>query len=447
MNEKSATCFDVVIVGAGISGINAAYRLQTQSPCLSYTIIEARSDAGGTWDLFKYPGVWSDSDLFTFGFAFNPWKQDNPIATRDSIQSYLRNTAEKFDIKFYIQYNHRLCAAECCGDQVKTYIARFVVFGTGYYDYNEPLKTEIPGLENFKGRVIHPQFWPRDADYKDKEVVIIGSGATAVTLLPNLAKQAKHVTMLQQSPTYIVSLPNRSTTHWFSYILPSRTYHHLQRLLWFWTSRLFYLFCRTFPRFSRWMITRAMRQELPDHIRADPHFTPHYSPWDQRLCFCPDGDFFRSLRSGKAGVRTDIISAVDGDGILLQSNEHLKADIIVTAAGLKLQMAGGATLVVDGETADISDRYLWKGVMMQDLPNAAFIIGYTNASWTLGADAVALLVCLLLGTLQSRHKVAVVPRLDAKVASALGQRRLFNINATYVALAERSLPKVGDHGP
>ncbi|OJJ54896.1 hypothetical protein ASPSYDRAFT_81153 [Aspergillus sydowii CBS 593.65] len=429
MNQETAPRFDVVIVGAGISGINAAYRLQTELPSLSYTILEARNDIGGTWDLFKYPGIRSDSDLFTFGFAFNPWKQDNPIASGDSIQSYVRGTAKEFGIESHIQYRNRLCAAEwsssdnqwsltvdCCAN-FKTYIARFVVFGTGYYDYNELAS---------KGQVVHPQFWPQDVDYKDKKIIIIGSGATAVTLLPKLAEQAKHVIMLQRSPTYIMSLSNRSPTRWLSYILPPRTYHHLQRILWFWTSRLFYPFCRGFPRFSRWMITRAMRQELPEHIPQDPHFSPRYSPWDQRLCFCPDGDFFRSLQSGRASVRTDTVKTVNTNGILLNSNECLEADIIITATGLKLQMAGGATLAVDGEKVDISTKYLWKGVMMQDLPNA--------------------LVCRLLRTLQSRQMIALIPRLEPKEASTLGQRKLLNINATYVAVAERGLPKAGDRG-
>ncbi|KAJ5086258.1 hypothetical protein NUU61_007565 [Penicillium alfredii] len=451
--------FDVIIVGAGISGINAAYRLQEQLPGYSYAILEARNDLGGTWDLFRYPGIRSDSDLFTFGFAFNPWSRDNPIAEGSAIKQYVRDTAHKFDIDSHIHFKHRLSSADWSTSEktwsltvdhdgtAKKFTTRFMIFGTGYYNYNEPLQAQIPGLDNFQGQTIHPQFWPKDLNYKDKKVVIIGSGATAITLLPNMADQASRVTMLQRSPTYILSLPNRTNGRWLSYILPSSAYRKLQRIIWIVTSRIFFLFCQRFPNFSRWILKLNVRRQLPSHIPYDPHFKPRYNPWDQRLCVSPDGDFFDCMRRGKADVKTDTIKTVTKKGITLNSGETLDADIIVTATGLKLQIAGGAPLSVDGKKIDIGTKYLWNGVMLQDLPNASFIIGYTNASWTLGADATAQFVCRLLKTLESRKMIAATPRMKPADAGTLQDRHLLNLTSTYVTVAERELPKAADRGP
>lgn len=457
--RSSESRFDVIIVGAGISGINAAYRVQDQLPGLRYAILEARDDLGGTWDLFKYPGIRSDSDLFTFGFAFHPWSRSNPIAEGSAIKSYIRETAEKFGIDQQIRYRHRLQSADWSSEEntwslnveadgtPTTYTARFVIFGTGYYNYHEPLQAEIPGLENYQGQVIHPQFWPEDLNYTDKKIVIIGSGATAVTLVPNLADQAQRVTMLQRSPTYILSLPNRSASRWLAYLLPTSVYQRMQRAIWILTTRVFFVFCQRFPSFSRWILRRRVNRQLPGHIPHDPHFQPRYNPWDQRLCICPDGDFFQSLRKGKADVKTDTIKTVTHKGITLHSGETLDADIIITATGLRLQIAGGATLSVDGQKIDVGSKYLWNGVMLQDLPNASFVIGYTNASWTLGADATAQFVTRLLKSLESRKLIAATPRLQPGDASSLQQRRLLNLNSTYVTVAERVLPMAADRAP
>ncbi|KAJ5466800.1 hypothetical protein N7475_004552 [Penicillium sp. IBT 31633x] len=457
MNGTQQTCFDVIIVGAGISGINAAYRIQDQLPGYSYAILEARDDLGGTWDLFKYPGIRSDSDLFTFGFQFNPWSRDNPIAEGSAIKEYMHDTATKFGIDKHILYKHRLSSANWSSEEntwslvvdetEQTFTARYLIFGTGYYNYKDPLTAEIPDLDTFQGQIVHPQFWPEDLQYKDKKIVIIGSGATAVTLLPNLAQHAARVTMLQRSPTYILSLPNRTGNRWLSYILPSTIYNKLQRIVWIYTTRIFFLFCQRFPNVSRWLLKLNVRKQLPSHIPYDPHFKPRYNPWDQRLCVCPDGDLFRSLRQGKADVKTDTIRQVTKSGIILNSGEQLDADIIVTATGLRLQIAGGSALSVDGKNIDVGDKYMWNGVMIQDLPNAAFVIGYTNASWTLGADATAQFVCRSLKKLESRKSIAAVPRLKEKDAATLQNRRLLNLNSTYVSIAERALPKAADRGP
>lgn len=455
----SDRCFDVIIVGAGISGINAAYRVQTELPGYSYTIIEARDDLGGTWDLFRYPGIRSDSDLFTFGFAFNPWPHDNPIAEGGDLKRYIRDTAEKFEIDRRIQFRHTLESANWSSEdhawslqvdadgEPATYTGRFVIFGTGYYNYHQPLEADIPGLGDFQGQVIHPQFWPEDLDYKDKKVVVIGSGATAITLLPNLAERAERVTMLQRSPTYIINLPNRTNSWWLAYLIGSTVYRKFIRWFSRVQGRLFFLFCQRWPGAARWIMNKRTAGELPGHLPLNPHFQPRYNPWEQRLCVSPDGDFFECLRRGKADVKTDTIKTVTKRGIQLNSGDALDADIIVTATGLRMQMAGGSALSVDGEKIDIGSKFLWNGIMMQDLPNAAFVIGYTNASWTLGADATAAFVMRLLKSLESRKLIAATPRMKPNEEQTLEERNMLNLTSTYIKVASRDIPKSGSHAP
>lgn len=457
---KSTTNFDVIIIGAGISGINAAYRLQEQSPDRTYAILEARTSIGGTWDLFTYPGIRSDSDLHTFGFPFRPWTKENAIADGPSIANYIKDTAAQYGIDRNIHYHHRLLSANWSTDRQrwaldvdnkgtkKHYHAKFVMFCTGYYDYNEALPAKIPGIDNFAGQVIHPQFWPEDLDYKNKNIVIIGSGATAITLLPNLAKGgASHVTMLQRSPSYIVSLPQvGGLAYWARRILPAQWAYKFIRFQFLILPFLFFKFCRAFPDAARRQLEKGARQQLPQGYQMDPNFKPNYNPWDQRLCISPDGDFYQCLREGKSSIVTAHIKNVTEKSIqLLDSDKTLRPDIIITATGLKLVVAGGAKVSVDNEIVTVPEKHIWKGVMLEDVPNAAFVFGYTNASWTLGSDATAQFVTRLLNKMKNENISQAVARLDKN--AGIKDQPLFNLNSTYVVKAKGELPKAGDRAP
>ena len=450
--------WDVVIIGAGISGINSAYRLQTKLPGKSYTILEARGGMGGTWDLFKYPGVRSDSDLHTFGFPWRPWQEQKSIADGDSIVKYIRETASMYGIDQHIQYHQKVVSMDWSSDEQswaltveangeQKYVhAKFLILSTGYYDYLDPLPAAIPGMENFQGTVVHPQFWPEDLDYTNKKIVVIGSGATAVTLIPSLAEKAAHVTMLQRSPSYLLAMPNPAGGSWLSSILPSWASSKINRLRFLIIPFLFFHFCRAFPNAARRVMRAATTRQLPPNIPHDPHFEPAYNPWEQRLCICPDGDFYRSLRRGRADVATGTIASVTRQGITLAgSGATLAADVIVTATGLKMQLAGGASVAIDGEPLHMNRKFMWKGVMMQDVPNLAFVIGYTNASWTLGADATALLLCRLLKLMEKQGVSSAAPRLEHP--ETLKKMPVLNLNSTYVMRALDRMPKAGDKGP
>ena len=456
--EKPITDYDMIIVGAGISGINAGYRVQTELPNYSYTILENRSAIGGTWDLFKYPGIRSDSDLHTFGFPWRPWAEPKAIADGAAIKNYVQESAEIYGIDKKIQFHHKLLAADWSSKEQRwsltvdaagletIFTARFVILSTGYYDYNEPLKASIPGLDNFTGQVIHPQFWPTDLDYTGKKLVVIGSGATAITLMPNLADKAGSVTMLQRSPTYVMALPAVDPTgSWFKKWLPNRLAFKIVRWKFLILPFLFFKFCRAFPNAARKIIRRRTEPLLPKGMSYDPNFTPRYNPWEQRLCICPDGDFFKALKKGNANVVTDNIKTVTETGILTDNGTTLDADIIITATGLKMQMAGGAALSIDGIPLKIADKYLWQGMMLQEVPNLAFVIGYTNASWTLGADTTALHVCRLLKYMDSKKIAAATPQVSER--EGLKVEPVLNLNSTYIEKAKGQLPKAGDRAP
>ena len=458
MDKVPSELFDFIIVGAGISGINTAYRIQTELPSSSYAILEARGSIGGTWDLFKYPGFRSDSELYTFGFAWRPWTEEQTVAEADSILKYMRESAAKYRIDEKVLFHHRLVSANWSTKQQtwnllvdeegsqKYLRARFVVLGTGFYDYHEALSSYLPGIEKFTKTVAHPQFWPEDLDYRDKKVVVVGSGSTAVTLIPAMAKKASHVTMLQRSPSYIVPIAAIDPFGRLAkMLLPHWAAHRITRLKYIIMTFLFNLYCTYFPLRARKGIRDATRKELPDNVPLDPHFSPRYNPWEQRLCMCPDGDFFKAMRSGKASVVTDTIATVTETGIQLASGKTLDADIIVTATGLKLKAGGGTRISVDGVPMAIGEKYLWRTAMLQDLPNMATVVGYVDVPWTLGADVAATLIIRVMKLMKTKGATSAVPRLDH--AKGMKDTPTLNISSTYVAKGVSELPKTGNKAP
>ncbi|KAF2097753.1 monooxygenase flavin-binding family protein-like protein [Rhizodiscina lignyota] len=460
MNGNAENHYDVVIIGAGISGINAGYRVQTQCPGRSYAILESRNNLGGTWDFWKYPGIRSDSDLYTFGFPWRPWPEQQSIADGPSIIKYLNDTASMFGIDKKIRLRHKLLAANWSSKaqqwtltvehdgEKKIYTAGYIIFGTGYYDYENPLPAVIPGIDNFKGEVVHPQFWPENLDYTDKKIVVIGSGATAVTLLPALAQKAAKVTMLQRTPTYVMSLPSVDNTGWLAHkLLPAWLAFQIVRVKFLVIPFLFFRLCRAYPNAAKRIMRRLTKNQLPDNVPWDPHFNPQYNPWEQRLCVCPDGDFYRALQKGRADVVTGHIKTVRENDILLENGESVEADIVVTATGLKIQLAGGADISVDGVMAEPGKKFLWRGVMLQDLPNASFIIGYTNASWTLGADATAQMATRILNHMRKNGYSSVVPRLSPDEEASMTAAPMMNLKSTYLERAKDLIPKSGDKAP
>ncbi|KAJ5860830.1 Cyclohexanone monooxygenase [Penicillium soppii] len=440
------SCLDIVIIGAGLSGINTAHHIQSEFPGWNFAIIETRGDIGGTWNLFRYPGIRADSDCYTLSFPWYPWT-GRPFAEGASVAQYIRDAAVAHGIDQHILFHHQLTAASWSDKSqrwtlktngtIKQLQARYVVFGTGYYRYDKALATTIPGIEQFNGNVLHPQFWPRDFDYAGKRIIVIGSGATAITLLPKLAEKASHVTMLQRSPSYILTIPRGDWLNW----LPSR----LLRIGWIIGLQLFYWFCRSMPRTAQWILCFLMRAQLPANVSSTPHFQPQYPPWDQRPCVSPGGDFFTSLKRGRADVRTATIQAVTDMGILLDTEEFLPADIIVTATGLHMQAWGGVQLFINGKACDISNKFVWNGLMLQDIPNAFCLIGYPTTTWTLGADLNTVLMCRLLKYLARHGKSAAVPHLAN--AKGMKSQSLINLKSTYVKAAEDRMLKTGHTHP
>ncbi|WP_397452889.1 flavin-containing monooxygenase [Pseudomonas sp. NA-150] len=451
------THFDVLIIGAGLSGINAAYRLQTECPGKRYAVLEGRAEIGGTWDLFRYPGLRSDSDMFTLGYPFRPWTQAKAIADGASILHYIRETAQVFGIEPHIRFNHQVQSAAWSSADARwtvelagtaeplLYSCDFLYVCSGYYDYAGGYSPDFPGRETFSGTLVHPQKWPEDLDYAGKRVVVIGSGATAVTLVPALAETAGHVTLLQRSPSYIASFPAQDPiADFLRKRLPERTAHRVAR----WKNILialgFYQFCQRTPRLARRLLRYGTRKGLPNGYAVDEHFKPRYQPWDQRLCLIPDADLFKVLSSGKASMVTDQIDSFTPDGIRLKSGQELAADIIVSATGLKLQACGGMRLSVDDQPVQLSDAFVYKGVLLSGIPNFALCVGYTNASWTMRSDLSCLYVCRLINHMSEHgYKAAVALYTDPSVE----KRPLLNITSGYVLRANDELPKQGSKGP
>ncbi|KAI0148711.1 hypothetical protein GGR57DRAFT_227726 [Xylariaceae sp. FL1272] len=456
MATPTAMDFDVVIIGAGISGINAAYRVQAEAG-MKYALLESRESIGGTWDLFRYPGIRSDSDAYTLGFSWSPWTLPSQMASGEEIRNYLHQSVKSAGIDEHIYYRHAVQTANWSSterawvlsvsvpgeDKRMIFRSRFLLLGTGYYDYKTPLKAVIPGIEDFKGKVIHPQFWPQDFDYTGKEVVIIGSGATAVTILPAVAERAKRVTMLQRSPGYIMSLSSKNAFARLLFaILPAALAHLLNRLIWILRGYLAVAFCKGYPEVAKRFVRRQTIQQLPPNIKWDPNFKPSYDPWEQRFCACMDGDFFAALRSGKADVVTDKIQTVTSTGIELSSGAALHPDVIVTATGLKLKFGGGIQFSIDDQHFEISDKFAWKAAMCQDVPNMFFLTGYENATWTLGAGIAVTLFLRLLPLMEQRKAKAVVPKLSDS-DSTMEEKPMMSLQSTYVQTAGKVFPKGG----
>ena len=448
---------DVLIVGAGLSGIGTAHHLQAAFPGKSYTILEARDSIGGTWDLFRYPGVRSDSDMYTLGYRFRPWTQAQAIAGGPAILRYVRDTAAEAGIDRRIRFGHRVTAAAWSSDTARWTVTaehgastvritcRFLLMCSGYYRYDHGYQPDFPGLADFRGQVVHPQHWPADLDYAGRRVVVIGSGATAVTLVPALARTAGHVTMLQRSPSYILSLPGEDPiADRLRRLLGDRRAYPLTRWKNVLIAALIYRLSRRRPELVRGWVRRLAVRQLPPGYDVDTHFNPAYNPWDQRLCLIPDGDLFAAIRSGRASVVTDRIAAFTGSGLLLESGTELPADIVVTATGLQLLAFGGARLEVDGRPVQLPETMAYKGMMLSGVPNFAFTVGYTNASWTLKADLVSEFTCRLLGYLDAHGYDRCVPVDDDP---RVGRRPLLDFSAGYVLRSIDEFPRAGSRAP
>jgi cation diffusion facilitator CzcD-associated flavoprotein CzcO len=447
--------FDVLVVGAGISGIGAGYYLQTQSPGRSYAILEGRPQMGGTWDLFRYPGIRSDSDMYTLGYSFRPWTEAKSIADGPNILNYLQQTAADHGIDKHIRFNTHVKKASWSTDDARWTVeaetadgpvsltCNFLFMCSGYYNYARGHTPDFAGADDFKGRIVHPQFWPADLDYSGKQVVVIGSGATAVTLVPAMADKAAHITMLQRSPTYIVARPAEDKiANWLRAWLPSKLAYGITRWRNVLFGMFFYRLARKKPDQTKERIIDMVRTQLPD-ADIEKHFTPSYNPWDQRLCLVPDGDLFAAIREGKAEVMTDEIDRFTADGIALKSGKTLPADVIVTATGLELQLLSDVQFSVDGELKDLSKSINYKGMMYSGIPNMASSFGYTNASWTLKADLTCAYVCRLLNTMKKRGLRQATPHPTAPV----GEQPFLDFTSGYVQRGIDKFPRQGDRKP
>ena len=446
---------DVLVVGAGLSGIGAACRLSVEHPHRTVAVLEARDVSGGTWDVFRYPGIRSDSDMFTFGYRWRPWVSDRALADGPSILDYLRTVAREYGVDGLIRYRHRVTAAswdsetarwtvdvDRDGEQVQL-TASFLWGCSGYYDTEQGYAPEFAGQDDFAGEVVHPQHWPEDLDHAGKKVVVIGSGATAVTLVPAMAGTAEHVTMVQRSPTYVLSLPARDPIAKRLSRLPLRLRYPIVRWKQILIQLAFFQLARRRPAFVKRLIRSATLKQLPPGVDVDTHFKPLYNPWDQRICLVPDGDLFRAIRHGRASVVTGAIESFTRGGIRLATGEELAADLVVTATGLNLKPFGGVDLVVDGEKIDVTDAMAYKALMLSGIPNFAYTLGYSNASWTLKADLVTDYVCRLLAHMDEHGHRRVVAEPDPDVSP----EPFIPLRSGYVLRSAHLLPKQGDRDP
>ena len=451
--------FDILIVGAGISGIGAAHHLRTRCPGKRVAILEARAQIGGTWDLFRYPGIRSDSDMFTLGFAFRPWNNPESIADGPSILAYLNETVDELGLRPLIRLKHRVRRAQWSSatarwtvdvvvgddDETRRFTCGFLFACSGYYRYAAGYTPEFPGVDDFAGEIVHPQLWTDEVDVADKRVVVIGSGATAVTLVPELAREAAHVTMLQRSPTYMFVAPSTDPMQRWLDKLPLSPRRRYQIMRWRNIAKTvaFYQIARRWPEFSKRWLLAQVREELGPDYDLQTHFAPQYAPWDQRICLVPDGDLFEAIRNGSASVVTDHIATFQADGLLLRSGKQLPADLVVTATGLHMELFGGAEIVVDGKPVVPGETMAYRAMMLSDVPNFAFAVGYTNASWTLKVDIVCRYVCRLLQEMDRQGAEICVPELDPNTPV----REDFDFTPGYIQRAMDRLPRSGTRAP
>ena len=455
------THFDALIVGAGLSGIGLACRLRQKCPGKTFAILETRQAMGGTWDLFRYPGVRSDSDMSTMSYSFRPWRGEQDIAAGSDILEYLKQTAREFGIDQHVRFDHAVRRADWSTEDARWtveveqssgqrlhYTCRFLLVCAGYYRYDEGYTPEFPGAEEFRGRIVHPQHWPEDLDYTDKQVVIIGSGATAVTLVPTLAESTAHTVMLQRSPTYMLVRPDvTKLSRFLRRVLPGRWAHGLLR---WWNSRLghfLYQRTRTRPEGVKRFLLKGVRRELGDDYDIERDFVPSYNPWDQRLCLVPNGDFFQAIKSQRASIVTDQIVQFTAHGIRLASGRELPADVIVTATGLNMLVQGGIEFHVDGQRIDLAKTFTYKGMMNSDVPNMVTTFGYINASWTLRSDMIARFICRLIRHMERQHVRQVTPRLTGDDQAMESRPFIADFSSNYIQRAIHLLPKQGDHEP
>ncbi|MEM6605543.1 MAG: NAD(P)/FAD-dependent oxidoreductase [Pseudomonadota bacterium] len=457
MHSLSEDVYDVFIIGAGISGIGCACHLTEKHPHKRWAILETRDDLGGTWDLFKYPGIRSDSDLYTFSYKFRPWSSPNAIASAEEIKAYLNDTVDHYGVRDRIYFGHRVLAADWQShtalwtllvDTPKGQVrvkSKWIFSATGYYDYDEGYRPKFPNQEVYRGEMIHPQLWPEDLDYTGKNVAVVGSGATAVTLIPELARHAAHVTQVQRTPSYVLSRPKKDPlAKLLSKIVPAPVVHSVTRWKNTRQQRLFYAFCQRFPGLARKMLTNGVRNQLPPTYDVDLHFNPPYDPWDQRLCAVPDGDYFKAVSRGAASIITGEMEQFTEDGILMKSGERLEADIVVLATGLKLKLFDGIPITVDEAPVSVPDCFVYRGSMLSGVPNFNFAIGYTNSSWTLKVDLVCEYFCDLISELEHSGAAICVPT-DPSLTTQ--PRPLFDFQAGYVKRSAHLLPKQGDQFP
>jgi len=455
MSQKD---FDVVIIGAGISGISAAHFLKEKCPGKTFTILEGRTNIGGTWDLFKYPGIRSDSDMYTLGFEFKPWKSPKAIADGPAIMDYLNETIQDEALHQYIKINHKVNGASWSStdstwtldvlvndSESKSLTCQFVYMCTGYYNYEKGFTPEFNNVDSFTGKFIHPQHWPEDLDYTNKKVVVIGSGATAVTLIPELAKKAAHVTMLQRSPTYITVGPSEDKiANFFNNLLPDKWAYTFNRSRKIRVGNFFYKLARKNPKLMSNLIKKGVKKELGDYADIDKHFTPKYNPWDQRICLAPDGDFFNALKSGGASIVTDTIQSFTENGIQLESGANLEADIVISATGLELKFFGGVDLVVDNDPVDFASLVVYKGTMFSDVPNLCLAFGYTNASWTLKCDLSNDYFARIIQHMAVKGYQTCVPTFREENIST---EPFVDFNSSYILRYINDLPKQGTKEP